>query len=240
MSPPSLTFRRRWKQIHQGKDVKQMYSNVKMLRCENTVLHMCTIRDPEATEERIRYGMSVNSDEEPTNNRKVWKESELQVLSNTDLDSPFMHLCFYLHNLNGKILRFRRNKNLIRAGKYTSSESVLSVMRFNIFTNSDYHTGLAVPNSVVSGKFKKYLKEDIKSDPHVSDSRKFPGASVNLSDPETRCTPEIYTGWNKRLKKRRTSTFIMPGFRSVDDLAKYTQEVNSLSTKYILKEDDQL
>ena len=63
-------------------------------------------------------------------------------------------------------------------------------------------------------------------------TNKFPGVAF-ISTGKSRCTPELYTGYNKRLKRQRQSSVIFPGTgRSASDFLAIALEIDEITQKY--------
>lgn len=62
------------------------------------------------------------------NRRKVYSNKDLQLLSNTDQASAFVHVCLKCTGQHGKILRFE--DYLIRIGRFTLAQALLNVKIF--------------------------------------------------------------------------------------------------------------
>lgn len=123
---------------------------------------------------------------------------------------------------DGKFLVFQPSSNAIRAGKHTIVDAVKGLIVFNAWMRRHcrashvWHTAIACPNMVMSGKLRTRASGD--SPTHNSgaagralfdanhwrcnSSPKFPGVAVQTS---TRATPEVYPN---------TGAFIIPGIVS--------------------------
>lgn len=225
-------FSRRWRNLV-GKH-KLAFGNISDLSRENVVMHVCTEGDPEKMFCRVGFGGSGR----PIKRIKdcVTKSGQaLSSYSSSDLDSPFEHLRFNCND-SGKILVFHNKRNIIRAGKHTHADALLSVLRFFQWSNcneGDWFTGIATPNSVLSGRFRGKPTSALKESPYVSFSDKFPGISVNVAHaftalarenktPETCCTPEIYM----------SGKFIIPGVKLPEDLVSACMVLNNLGNDF--------
>jgi hypothetical protein len=130
----------------------------------------------------------------------------------------------------GKFLVFSTG-NLIRAGKCNHAHAVLAMYAFHFAFSSvsglgpaRWPTSLSGPNSVVSGRFRCKISEDIKTDSLTTYTSKFPGIAVRT---RLNATPELY------LKR---SAFIISGVTSVEQLRGIFTVLIGLYEKYKLPE----
>jgi len=238
MGVPPLFFSRRWEKLvgNKGKDAKEgAFPNIRFISRENVVMHISMKSSPCKNNLRmalgcipiikspIGSGKAANKERNP----KRRTRASLAIYSGADLDSAFSHLRFNA-GPHGKILHFSKNQNLIRAGKYTLADALLSVVRFLNWTKlekSAWFTGLATPNSVMSGAFVGKISKRLKEYPRASYSDKFPGIGISMKKEGSLncCTPEIYL---------RRGAFIIPGVKRPEDLEECCVELSKLYDKY--------
>ena len=100
------------------------------------------------------------------------------------------------------------------------------MIRFLIWAMREkWFTGIATPNSVMSGAFVGNISEELKTYSRASHSTKFPGISISMfsGDSTNSCTPEIYL---------RRGAFIIPGVKSAIDLSECCVELSSIYDNY--------
>lgn len=228
---PPLFFSRKWNNLVAQRprtlNNNKVFKNIKFISRENVVMHISM--KPNCYKNCVRMALGckpiikagTGSSLIPKNNHK------LAIYSGADLDSPFSHQRFNT-GPHGKILHFSKNQNLIRAGKYTHSDSFLSVVRFLKWANfekSAWFTGLATPNSVMSGAFIGKITDKVKEYPRASFSDKFPGIAISMKSEKSLncCTPEIYL---------RRGAFIIPGVKRPSDLAECCEELCKIYSLY--------
>ena len=94
----------------------------------------------------------------------------------------------------GKYLVFY-SSNMIRAGKYTHADSMLSTVRFCRWIRSatgvpyQWHTAMGAPNTVIAGRLRGGLPPRVRSHWRATHTTKFPGIAIAADGP---CTPELY------------------------------------------------
>ena len=141
------------------------------------------------------------------------------------MDSPFRHLRFNTkHDQN--ILKFEKKGNLIRAGKHTHADGLLSVIKFILWAKQEkWFTGIATPNSVMNGSFVGTMDKSVSTYPKASSTNKFPGISISMHSEEktNTCTPELYL---------RRGAFIVPGVKCPKDLVECLIELNKIYETY--------
>jgi len=226
--PPCLFFSRKFS------NKKNRFNTLKSVAPENVVMHVCTETNNKRSFKRIAFG-ATGIPKNKIQNSDTMSGQKLGKYSSSDLDSAFKHLRFNAGYKWGKILVFHNKRNIIRAGKHTHADALLSVLRFISWSNcnnSGWFTGIATPNSVFSGEFKEPPAKSLRSCPHISFSDKFPGMSVNVSHAlsaitknpikQNCCTPEIYN----------SGKFIIPGVKTPDDLITACTVLNHLGKKY--------
>lgn len=228
-TPPSLMFSRSWANIIEKRKIK--LPEIKNITRVNVVMHVCTENNFKRS--YLRYGFGCRG--KPTDkiqNAPTRSGQKLGQYSSSDLDSPFEHLRFNAEK-SGKILVFHNKRNIIRAGKSTHADAFHSVLKFMDWSQcnkQDWYTGIATPNSVVSGEYHFPITDKFRASPHVSFSDKFPGISVNVAHAlatsdnkdSTCCTPEVY----------RSGKFIVPGIKIPTDLVSSCIVLNDLAKKY--------
>lgn len=127
-------------------------------------------------------------------------------------DSQFRH-CRYNLGDSGKILAFRSKKNLIRAGKHTHADALVSCLLFLRWSGTTaWPARLNAPNMVVSGTLAAQPTAALKTHPRATWSAKFPGVAVKLP---SGTTTEIYA----------SGAFIVPGITSAGQLATALREL---------------
>lgn len=227
--PPSLMFSRYWDNIIAQKKIK--LNEINNITRVNVVMHVCTENNFKRS--YLRYAFGCRGKPSTKIQNSVTRSGQkLGQYSSSDLDSPFEHLRFNAEKA-GKILVFRNKRNIIRAGKSTHADAFYSVLKFIDWSQcnkQDWYTGIATPNSVVSGEFNTPITEKFRTSPHVSFSDKFPGISVNVAHAlsttnnkeTTCCTPEVY----------RSGKFIIPGIKTPADLVSSCIVLNDLAHKY--------
>ena len=105
------------------------------------------------------------------------------------LTAPPRRRCTGQH---GKILEFIHY--LIRIGRFTIAQAVLNVVRFILFSNQKSFSGMAAPNMVCSGVFKRRLdRKSLLTDPQANRNRKFPGITINCRKTAEKCSPGLHT-----------------------------------------------
>ena len=197
------------------------------LQRENIVMHVCTQRNPR------RHFLRRALGEPHTTKTTARTGLPLKWYSSSDPESPFVHMRYDTND--GKFLHFSAKGNIIRAGKHTHADALLSVIRFFKWSNCNkgaWFTGIATPNSVISGSFITPLSEKVKTNAYVSHSDKFPGIAVNISTAYANlsrktllgncCTAEIY----------RSGKFIVPGVKTPKDLVIACIVLNDLHKQY--------
>ena len=126
--------------------------------------------------------------------------------SSASPDSQFRHFRFDL-GAHGKVLAFRSAANLIRAGKHTHADAVLSCLLFLRWCKSACWPALiSAPNMVVSGKLTSRPSATLKAHPSATHSAKFPGVALRLP---SKTTTEVYA----------SGAFIMPGIVTASQLS---------------------
>lgn len=125
--------------------------------------------------------------------------------SSASPDSQFRH-CRYNLGPYGKVLAFRSAANLIRAGKFTHADALLSCLLFLRWSkNPTWPARVSAPNMVVSGKLTKKPSDALRSHPLATHTPKFPGVAVKLP---SGTTTEVYD----------SGAFIIPGITSAAQL----------------------
>lgn len=108
-----------------------------------------------------------------------------------------------------QFLIFPKRRNIIRAGKRTHAEAVMSVVRFLSWSGlgARWPTQLNVPNAVFGGRFHGPVSKKIREYPFATYSDRFPGVAINVgaaivplrlkqgqtSIPAATVTPEVST-----------------------------------------------
>lgn len=226
--PITPMFLRAFRKKVQQKGVS--LKNINRMSYENVVLHMCTTGTPHSIQEWSILGINGQK----VNRRQQWSDKDIAQFSNTNLDSPFQHVCLLITGQHGKTLLFK-DGNGIRAGKYTVAHAYINANRLCDFTNTGkYYTAMSIPNSVVCGQFRRPLSDRVKDTYKTVDNQKFPGVAVTLKKTKMSCTPELYTGRNKQDSMQRPSQFIAPGFKTVSELVDCASELDELSIEYSL------
>jgi hypothetical protein len=149
------------------------------------------------------------------------------LLSSADINSPFTHER-YNNTTQGKILHFRLNQNLIRAGKRTYPDAIRSIyFQRRWFKEDGWHTGIAAPNMVVTGRFSKPVDNRLLSHPHATKpGDSFPGISIRVPDAKA-CTPSIFINADTNAQ----STFIIPGITNIKTLVAGLNKLQSVVTE---------
>lgn len=161
---------------------------------QNVVLHARMKGCPFKSTRRARLGLTTSTMAYPPH------------FSSASPDSQFRHFRFNLGG-HGKVLAFRSAQNLIRAGKHTHADAVLSCLLFLRWCKSDGWPALiSAPNMVVSGTLSAPPSETLKAHPRATHSAKFPGVALRLP---SGTTAEVYA----------SGAFIMPGIVSAAQLA---------------------
>jgi hypothetical protein len=133
---------------------------------------------------------------------------DLSMYSSANLLSPFEHARFDA-GCHGKIMLFKKNGNLIRAGKRTHGDAFLSALLFlRWMSPGRWLTAASAPNMVLSGKLQESRVAYLSAHHSVTGSSRFPGLALKLNVHST-CTPEIYP---------TSGRFILPGVSRVDTL----------------------
>lgn len=113
--------------------------------------------------------------------------------------------------------------------RYNIAQSLLNVVRFNMFDNQRTITAANAPNTVACGVFKRQLdREALLGDPRANDTDEFPGITIELRS-KAKATPGLHTN--------KPSRFIVPGARSIYDLYAAAIEVADVAGSYSLDEE---
>lgn len=97
--PPPFLFKREWRKHHNP----GVTSNIDALGPVNVVFHVTTRESPATSYNRVLFGTAAISP--PVNRRRVFTNAQLQLVSNTDQSSAFVHVCIRCTGQHGKILR---------------------------------------------------------------------------------------------------------------------------------------
>ena len=137
--------------------------------------------------------------------------------SSANPDSQFRH-CRYNLGEYGKVLAFRSAANLIRAGKHTHADALLSCLLFLKWSKCGrWPSRINAPNMVVSGALREHNINKFKSHAKATHSSKFPGVAIRL---QCDTTTEVYS----------SGSFIIPGITSGIQLNRALNELEGLTT----------
>lgn len=127
----------------------------------------------------------------------------------------------------GKYLVFGTG-NIIRAGKHTHADAVAKTARLilelrngGVLSPRVYPAVMSCPNTVVTGKFKDPVDQNLlEADWRVNSSKRFPGRSVSIKN--SKIVPELYASDGR---------FIMPGVASPDQLLEASLVIDDVASK---------
>ena len=181
---------------------KRRYSGIHHCTRQNVVLHAKMDLCPYRGSRRARLTGWVKRVQYP------------EHFSSASPDSQFRH-CRYNLGSYGKVLAFRSAANLIRAGKFTHADALLSCLLFLRGSNNRaWPARISAPNMVISGKLNDRPGPSLKAHPSATHSSKFPGVALRL---QSGTTTEVYN----------SGAFIMPGITSPDQLSRALFELTT-------------
>ena len=178
------------------------YDGIESCTRQNVVLHAKMKVCPFKGTRRARLGLASPAGGYPAH------------FSSASPDSQFRHFRFDL-GVYGKVLAFRSAENLIRAGKHTHADAVLSCLLFLRWCKSrGWPALISAPNMVVSGKLTAPPGPSLKAHPSATHSAKFPGVALRLP---SGTTTEVYA----------SGAFIMPGIVGASQLSAALRELTA-------------
>jgi len=108
-------------------------------------------------------------------------------------------------------------------------QSLLNVVRFNMFDNRRTITAAEAPNTVITGVFHKQLdRKSLLTNPRANDTDDFPGITIELHS-GAKATPGLHTN--------APSRFIIPGCRSVYDAYAAALEISQIASEHSVADD---
>jgi hypothetical protein len=172
---------------------------------QNVVLHAKMKLDPYRAHLRAHVGQPAHPP--PTRDH----------FSSASPDSQFRHARFNL-GACGKILAFKSQHNIIRAGKHSHADALASCLLYLCWSQQPgWPARIATPNLVASAQLALPPTPRLKNHPRATHSTKFPGIAIKLA---ANVTTEIY----------ESGAFILPGITSAPQLSAALHEVAALST----------
>ena len=202
-------------QIMYARQVKQRKlppaHHIKHIRRSNVVIHAALNAD-EAT---MRRDTLIGRCAQP-----AMQTTRMHMASTRETSSPFCHQ--RVTTPLGKILIFSTG-NLIRAGKHTHSDAVLSILSFLQWVSGpnsrmQWPAAMSIPNTVLTGMYKTKIDEAVKNHWMAVYTSKFPGIALS---------PKSLPGITIELFLSQ-SKFIVPGVRSAEALSEIVRIMSKL------------
>lgn len=171
---------------------------------QNVVLHAKMRLDPYRG--HLRAHLSVKPSPPPPRDH----------FSSASPDSQFRHARFNLGPC-GKILAFKSQHNIIRAGKHTHADALASCLLYLCWSgHKGWPARIDTPNLVASARLATPPPASLKNHPRATHSTKFPGIAIKLA---ADVTTEIY----------ESGAFILPGIVTPVQLGAALSEVAALN-----------